>query len=290
MATAAPSSVPVQKVVRTLNVSSTNELRDALVRAGNGDEILLAPGEYKGPWVIEGKVGLTVTGPGLGPGAQEGPTATLVTTHGGKPCLLVQGCEWCTVRDLALQGGQKALMVDASSDCVFDHLDVGQCKMEAVHFRNQSQRCTLQYSLVHDTGLGGDTAAGHGRTQADDGEGVYIGTALSNTPRDSAGQPNPDRSDGMRILYNRIWNTSVENIDIKEFTSRGVVAGNELDGGVARSRGVPAQIELKGSDYLIQTNNFTQPTGKHLVKVFPIRGAPKSGTNNTVSPDNQARG
>lgn len=308
----APSPVPLEAATRTLPVHTTEMLRQALLQARCGDRILLSPGEYRGPFVLQGKAGVSLCGPGLGPGADPGaaPSATLLTTHGGKPCLLVQECQRCTVHGLTLQGGQKSVMVHASSDCVLDHLDMGRTKMEACHFRAHSQRNTVQFCLVHDTGLGGDHPAGHGRTQADDGEGIYIGTALSNTPRQPASSSTaqtspalqdlvpgpdkdamlvPDRSDGTRILFNRIWNTSVESIDIKEFTSAGVVVGNALDGGVARSRGVKALVECKGTNYYFAGNVFTQPTQPLLIKVFSIRGAVGSGADNVVSDDNQAQ-
>lgn len=171
MANIPPSTVPAHPIARTIPVRTTQELRSALADAQTGDEIQLQPGEYRGPWILANKVGVTLSGPGLPP-ENTGPPAVLLTTHGGKPCVHLQDCQACTVRGVVLTGGQKGLMVDRSNDCVLDHIDVGQTKMEAVHFRQNSARCTIQFSLIHDTGLGGDTPAGHGRTQADDGEGV----------------------------------------------------------------------------------------------------------------------
>lgn len=115
-----------------------------------------------------------------------------------------------------------------------------------------------------------------------------MGSALSNS-RNANGELRPDRSDYVRILYNRLWDCTCESIDIKEFTVGGQVVGNAIDGGVARSRNHPAIIELKGSEYLVQANTFTQPTTPHLVKVFGIRNAPGSGENNNVTSGNQAQ-
>lgn len=85
------------------------------------------------------------------------------------------------------------------------------------------------------------------------GEGVYLGSAQSNWPKYSAGEP--DRSDRNRILDNTITDTAAENVDVKEGSSNGVVRGNHLGGnGIASKNSADSWIDVKGNGYLIDAN------------------------------------
>jgi hypothetical protein len=54
------------------------------------------------------------------------------------------------------------------------------------------------------------------------------------------------------VLRNRIWNTSAENVDIKEGTTGGLIEGNSLDG--SGLTGADSWIDVKGNDYVIRDN------------------------------------
>ena len=121
--------------------------------------------------------------------------------------------------------------------------DIGH---EAVHFRAFSTDNVVQFSDIHDTGLDNEKF----------GEGVYLGTAVSNWPKYSNGEP--DTSDRNRVLYNRIWNTTAESVDVKEGTAGGVVAGNVFDG--SGLVGADSWVDVKGNGYLIVGNEgITSP-------------------------------
>jgi hypothetical protein len=98
----------------------------------------------------------------------------------------------------------------------------------------------IQRSDIHDTGLDNEKF----------GEGVYLGTAVSNWERYTGGEP--DRSDRNRVLGNRIWNTTSEAVDVKEGTEGGAVIGNVFDG--TGLSGADSWVDVKGNGYLIQGN------------------------------------
>lgn len=258
-------AVPVVATQRTIEVSNDAELKAALSSAKTGDNIKLAGGTYKGPITLSGKSGVTVSG----------SKDAIVKTDESlkKPSFSVTNCSDCTVTGLTITGGQKGLMVKGSQNNVFDSLDVSHTAMEGVHFKENSSGNTIQNSEVHHTGMGGDTPAGNNRTQAMDGEGIYIGTAKSNNP-------DGDNSNNNKILNNNIHDTTAENIDIKEFTKGGVISGNTLDG-AACGEGATANVEVKGSGYSVTGNTITHQH-KNGIKNYAVKGVAESGTNNTI--------
>jgi hypothetical protein len=104
----------------------------------------------------------------------------------------------------------------------------------------------IQRSDIHDTGLDNEKF----------GEGVYLGTAVSNWEKYTEG--GPDRSDRNRVLGNRIWNTSSEAVDIKEGTAGGLVEGNVFDGSLLS--GGDSWVDVKGNGYVIRGNTGTNST------------------------------
>ena len=146
--------------------------------------------------------------------------------------LHLQGDHW-TVSGITVTNAQKGVMADGVTGVVLDGIKVHTIGHEAVHFRTNS-------SDVHDTGLDNEKF----------GEGVYLGTAVSNWERYSDGEP--DRSDRNRVLGNRIWNTTSEAVDIKEGTEGGEVIGNVFDGSLLSGAG--SWVDVKGNSYLVQGN------------------------------------
>jgi hypothetical protein len=82
------------------------------------------------------------------------------------------------------------------------------------------------------------------------GEGVYVGSAVSNWGTYSDGQP--DRSDHNLVQANVIANTGAESVDIKEGTTGGAVIGNTFDG--TGMTGGDSWVDVKGNGWLIQDN------------------------------------
>lgn len=224
------------RAVRDVPVASTAELSAALADAQPGDRILLADGIYRGNFVagragtadarllVCGSRGAILDGDGW---ERSGYALHITASH------------W-TVSGLTVTNAQKGIMIDGAQSVLIDSVEVHTIGHEAVHFRTHGADGVIQDSDIHDTGLDNEKF----------GEGVYLGSAVSNWPRYSDGEP--DRSDRNQVLRNRIWNTSAESIDIKEGTEGGLIEGNVFDG--ATMTGADSWVDVKGNGYVIRGN------------------------------------
>lgn len=222
-----------------VEVTNARELASALTQARPGERIFLAPGTYRGPFVIDQ------------PGSPDAPIAlcgteqvTLVGQESEGYTLHLDGVEWWTVQGLNLTGGQKGVMLDNTQHSSLVDLTVRGTGQEAVHLRTNSSD-----NLV----IGVDIES-TGQTDPKFGEGIYIGSAKSNWCRYTDCQP--DRSDRNRIIGNTFGTeVSAENIDIKEGTTAGVVADNSFSGdGITAA---DSWIDIKGNDWVIRGNTGT---------------------------------
>jgi hypothetical protein len=139
---------------------------------------------------------------------------------------------------------KKGIVLDSANKNLLNLLYVHHIEEEAVHFRknssdNKIKNCTISY-----TGIG-DGKAGVG-------EGVYIGSALSNWESKSK----PDKSNRNKVLNNTFGpNISAEAIDIKEGTEGGLIDGNTFDGtGMSGENFADSWIDVKGTKYVISNN------------------------------------
>lgn len=221
---------------RDVAVANADELTTALAEVEPGDRITLADGVYPGNFVA------TV----------DATADQRISLCGGRDAVLdggdwqgsgyglhLQGDHW-TVSGITVTNAQKGVVADGVTGVVLDGLDVHGTGHEGVHFRTHSTDNVVQFSDVHDTG----------RDNEKFGEGIYLGSAVSNWDRYTDGQP--DLSSGNRVLYNRIWNTTSESVDVKEGTEGGVVAGNVFDGSALV--GADSWVDVKGRGYLIAGN------------------------------------
>ena len=85
------------------------------------------------------------------------------------------------------------------------------------------------------------------------GEGMYVGTSTRNSI--SRGLPQ-DHSNHNRIVGNYFGEgITAENIDLKEFTSSGLVANNTFNGSsIAGINGAIAWVAIKGNNYTVVDN------------------------------------
>jgi hypothetical protein len=128
---------------------------------------------------------------------------------------------------------------------VIDHVAVHATGMEGVVIRRQSVGVVLSNSRVWDTGV----------VAPQFGEAVYVGTANNHwcdtTPC------TVDRTDGTRVVDNVLGpQVRAEEVDVKEGTSNGTIAGNIFDG-----RGMTAAyswVDVKGNSWRVADN-----TGRH---------------------------
>ena len=141
---------------------------------------------------------------------------------------------------LTVSNAQKGIVIDGGDFVQIDFVEVHTIGDEAIHFRGTATDGVVQDSLVHHTGLRRDKF----------GEGIYVGSAVSNWGKITNGEP--DKSDRIAILRNRIWDTTAESIDLKEGTSDGRVEFNSFDG--SRLIGADSWVDVKGNNYLVQGN------------------------------------
>jgi len=123
---------------------------------------------------------------------------------------------------------------------VIQDLTVEHIGDEAIHLRKHSTYNVVLNNTIRETGLRRD----------DFGEGVYVGSAQSNWPEYTDGEP--DRSDYNLVKGNHISNTGSESVDIKEGTTGGAVVGNTFDG--EGMSGADSWVDVKGTDWLIAGN------------------------------------
>lgn len=231
---------PVTCPSATTQVATAEQLTAALAAAKPGDVIALADGTYAGNFVATAQ------------GTREQPIflcggAGAVLDAGGikeEYVLHLDGAAWWRVVGITVHNGQKGVMLDATQQSVLQGLTVETTGDEAVHLRRSSSDNVVRDSTIRDTG--------HRRAKF--GEGIYVGTAISNWGQISDSEP--DHSDRNLILDNQISATTAESVDLKEGTSQGVVSGNTFDGSALT--GADSWLDAKGNDWQITGN-----TGAH---------------------------
>jgi hypothetical protein len=231
-----PDSSPVTCPAATVRVATGAELEDALASAAPGDSIELSDGTY------EGNFETTSSGTAEQPIFLCGSAAAVLDGGDvdGDYTFHLDGAEYWRLVGFAVSGGQKGVMADATVGSVLQGLTVSGTGDEAIHLRDNSTDNVVLANTVSDTGLRNEKY----------GEGVYIGSAVSNwcTYTDCAA----DRSDRNVVKDNTITDTSSEAIDIKEGTTGGAVVGNDFDG--SSMTGADSWIDVKGNNYLIEGN------------------------------------
>jgi hypothetical protein len=218
------------------NVSNADELQKALAAAAPGGTIRLAAGNYPGHVTLNAKgtvaAPITLCGPReavLDGGADDGYT------------LHLDGADHVRVAGFTVHGGQKGVVMDASSSVTVEGLQITDTGEEALHLRKGSSDNVIRGNVVRNTGS---------RTEKF-GEGIYIGSAKSNwcTYTDCE----PDRSDRNVITGNDIAGTTAESVDIKEGTTGGVLRDNTFSGeGMSAA---DAWVNVKGNAWQIIGNS-----------------------------------
>jgi hypothetical protein len=152
---------------RTINVNNASSLKDALLNARAGDEIVLANGTYSGRFVI--------------PASANGTRVNRIILRGSRNAILdggtlstgyvlhMQGSYWDVV-GFTIQNGKKGIMADGVNHSIIDGVKVHNIGEEAIHLRKFSSNNIVKNTEITDIGL----------LTPDYGEGIYIGTAKSN--------------------------------------------------------------------------------------------------------------
>ncbi|WP_440709979.1 right-handed parallel beta-helix repeat-containing protein [Herbiconiux sp. YIM B11900] len=243
-------------------VGTSAELQNALDSATAGDVLVLTDGRYEGSFTIRSQGSpdepITLCG---GPGAvlDGGPVDSGYTLH-------LDGASNWRLEGFSVIGGQKGVMLDASSHNELTGLAVSAVGDEGVHLRTGSSDNLLAGVSVSNTGL----------RRPDFGEGVYIGSAESNWCDLTACAP--DASDHNRLVGATISGTTAEAIDVKEGTTGGELSGNTLDGAAITE--ADSLIDVKGTGWRITGNTGTAAPGDGAQVHVIVEG---SGSANVFS-------
>jgi hypothetical protein len=234
-----PSASPVNCPAATVTVSDANGLAEALKNATPGASIALADGQYVGKFIA------AVSGTADRPIFLCGGAGAVLdgdNVRGGYVLHLNKATHWRLV-GFTVTNGQKGVVADSTVGSVIQGLTVHDVGDEAIHLRNNSTDNVVLQNTIRKTGLRRDKF----------GEGVYIGTAVSNWCTVTDCQP--DRSDRNVVKGNNISQTTSESVDIKEGTTGGVLEGNTFDG--SSLKGADSWVDVKGNNWLIKQNTGT---------------------------------
>lgn len=235
-----------------MRVSDAASLTSALRAARPGTTITMAAGIYRGDDVRSGYA----SEPGRFVAAVSGTAEAPITLRGDRGAVLDGGgisrgyglhlreADHWQLDGFTVTSASKGIVLDGSNHVRINRVRVTRIGTEGVHFRAFSSDNVLEHSTVEDTGL----------ALPQYGEGVYLGSAVSNWPRYSGG--GPDASDRNQVLHNRIVGTAAENIDVKEGSTGGVIRGNFLDGSrLAGKNSADSWLDMKGNGYQIDANS-----------------------------------
>jgi hypothetical protein len=281
--TPTPAPTPAGNIV---SVSTAAALQTALSNAKPGDVITLAAGTYSGNFTATANG--TATSPITLTGSRNaildgGALTSGYTLHLGSTDSTATVSYW-KFTGFTVTGAQKGIVWDNVQHSVISGVLVQQIGEEGIHLRDNSSDNIIQNSTVTKTGQ--DTQAY--------GEGIYIGTAVSNWG--SYSQGSADHSNRNQITGNTISYTGAENLDIKEGTHTGIISGNTLDGSgmcwdtSADCNYADSSIDMKGEGWTVQSNTIahihavwsdgSQADDGIQVHVISGTGSEGSGTNN----------
>lgn len=236
------SAAPVKG--NTINVSTTEELRNALGTVSAGDTILLAAGEYQ--WGQKGTAGSLFMS--SAEGTEKAPI-TIKSMDKSSPAILkgtdfsdgmafyITGDHWI-IEDLVFCDAKKGIMLDNSNFTTIKNVTVHNIGEEGIHIRDGSSDCCVIGANVYDCGF----------LTANRGEGIYIGSAKSTTGYDY------DCSNNLVQSCVIGPGVTAECVDIKEYTTGNIIENCTMYGGGITS--VDSFIDLKGNEAVVRDNIF----------------------------------
>lgn len=259
--------------LRTVHVSTASQLKNALLAAKPGDEIVMADGIYKGRFVISSSINGTATNPVILRGSRNAVLDAESTNTGY--VLHLQANYWI-IKGVTLTNGLKGLMTDNANHNIIDSIKVHNIGEEAIHLRRFSSHNIIRNTEVSNVGL----------KTADYGEGIYIGSAKSNWSTYTNGAP--DKCDSNKVLNNKLGpGITAECIDIKEGTTGGIIRGNYFDAtGITGANSGDSWIDVKGNYYLIEENEGYNPGGSIFKDGYQVHVAYSGWGNHNVFKNN----
>ena len=219
-----------------------------------------APKPVRGSWVAPSGTIDNVHGTGEDPITLCGPKSAVFDGSNGDrglaaAALRVVRSSNVKVVGFTLQNALKGLDIQQTNSSIFSNVSTRYTLQEGIRIRYNST-----FNLVF-----GCNITFTGRLWAGIGEGIYIGTSTRNSI--AAGLPE-DRSNFNNITHTTFGDgIPAENIDLKEYTSGGVIANNTFNGtGIAGLNGAIAWVAVKGTNYTIANNtgSGTIPGGQGI--------------------------
>lgn len=228
-------SDPASSATDDVIVNDGPALAAALANSRPGQRIFLTAGTYAGPFKI------TSAGSRDNPIALCGEPGATITGTSRNNALHLDGAAWWTIQGVRVSDSKKGVMFDDTQNSSLVELEVTGIDQEAVHLRTNSSDNTVIGLRISDTG----------RTDPKFGEGVYVGSAVSNWCRYT--NCSPDRSDRNRIISNTFGpDVRAENVDIKEGTADGQITANTFSG---EGTTADSWVDLKGNAWTVTANS-----------------------------------
>lgn len=254
---------------RLVEVSNSAQLINALQNAEPGDYITLEAGVYQGEFVANrsGKLDAPIVLHGARDAILEG-----VPNTAGYGIYL--NANYWVLSGFSIRNSAKGVMADSANNNVISGLHIYNINDEGIHLRRNSSNNVVQYNWIQDTGL---------RVE-EFGEGIYIGSAISNWGSLTDGQP--DKSDNNHVISNLLGpGISAEGIDIKEGTTGGVIQNNTF---ISNGNKIgDSWIDIKGNNYIVSGNAGVRPSEDTYNAPFPVfQITPEWGLNNVLE-DNE---
>jgi len=156
------------------------------------------------------------------------------------------------------------------------HAEVTHVTSENTWHEGYRIRYNSTYNLIHHCHIK-DTGKGY----VGNGEGIYVGTARGRTT--DCG--NPEDNSDYNVLSNNVFGPNVpsENIDVKEYTTGGVIRDNVFNG--TDLRGIHAStswVALKGRGWRLENNVGVGMGVENGAGIRVLERAPGYGGSNVV--------
>lgn len=242
---------------KTIQVDTTEKLRDALKNAEAGDTILLAGGEYE--W------GQKETAGSLFMSSAEGTANAPITIKSidkSDPAIIkgasfsdgvafyITGDYW-NIEDITFCNSKKGIVLDNSNYTIIKNVSVYNIGEEGIHIRDGSSYCQVIRANVHDCGI----------VSPNIGEGIYIGSAKSTTGYSYDCNNN--------LVQNCIiYNTIAECVDVKEYTTGNIIENCTMYGGGMTS--TDSFIDVKGNEVTVRNNVFYDEENMNITDAVQV--------------------
>lgn len=247
--------------LRTVNVSTQSELNAALAAALPGDDIVIAAGTYG---VMSSSLFSGSNGTQDRPIRLRGATGDAADVvfqgstfrSGGGSGVINFTKSWYVLEDFTARMGQKGLMIEGSSDCIWRRVVAKDVGDECWHIRKFSRR--NRFENCH--------AENSGNYQSQYGEGFYVGTDGGSWTDYTSGQP--DTSDDNVFIGCTVTDVTADGMEIKDGTNRVQFITCTVDGASAVPNATGGgfsqyvnPISAKGKDFLIDGCVVTNARG-----------------------------